>query len=411
MFLDILKQGGDTMIVRTHYLNTLKNYRDVPLVKILAGIRRSGKSTILDMLKDDLIGSGISADHVIYMRYTSEELDDNITDKQMYFEIKDKMTDSRRYYLLLDEVQEVDGWEKAVNSLIEDCNTDIYVTGSNSKLMSGEISTYLTGRYISIPVFTLSFAEYLDFKKESGRTPKELLNEYIRMGGFPIVALGDFDERSSYQIVEGIYNSVITGDITKRHNITNFDIFNRVVKYVVENVGKTFSANAIVKFMKSEGRSLSVESVYNYLEWLEKAFVIYRCQRYDMQGKTVLKTQEKFYLADASLKYCIMGFNPKSVAAMLENIVYFELKRKGYDVYIGKNAAKEIDFIATRRDERIYVQVCRNLPEESDREIANLLEIKDHYPKYVVTLDDLAGGNINGVKIVHLADFLLSEDY
>ena len=411
MFLDILKQGGDTMIVRTHYLNTLKNYRDVPLVKILAGIRRSGKSTILDMLKDDLIGSGISADHVIYMRYTSEELDDNITDKQMYFEIKDKMTDSRRYYLLLDEVQEVDGWEKAVNSLIEDCNTDIYVTGSNSKLMSGEISTYLTGRYISIPVFTLSFAEYLDFKKESGRTPKELLNEYIRMGGFPIVALSDSDERTSYQIVEGIYNSVITGDITKRHNITNFDIFNRVVKYVVENVGKTFSANAIVKFMKSEGRSLSVESVYNYLEWLEKAFVIYRCQRYDMQGKTVLKTQEKFYLADASLKYCIMGFNPKSVAAMLENIVYFELKRKGYDVYIGKNAAKEIDFIATRRDERIYVQVCRNLPEESDREIANLLEIKDHYPKYVVTLDELATGNINGVKIVHLADFLLSEDY
>lgn len=249
------------MIVRTHYLNTLKNYRDVPLVKILAGIRRSGKSTILDMLKDDLIGSGISADHVIYMRYTSEELDDNITDKQMYCEIKDKMTDSQRYYLLLDEVQEVDGWEKAVNSLLEDCNTDIYVTGSNSKLMSGEISTYLTGRYISIPVFTLSFAEYLDFKKESGRTPKELLNEYIRMGGFPIVALGDFDERSSYQIVEGIYNSVITGDITKRHNITNFDMFNRVVKYVVENVGKTFSANAIVKFMKSEGRSLSVESV------------------------------------------------------------------------------------------------------------------------------------------------------
>ena len=308
-------------------------------------------------------------------------------------------------------MQEVDGWEKAVNSLLEDSNTDIYVTGSNSKLMSSEISTYLTGRYISIPVFTLSFAEYMEFKKHDGRTPKELLNEYIRMGGFPIVALGNFDERSSYQIVEGIYNSVITGDITKRHNITNFDLFNRVVKYIVENVGKTFSANAIVKFMKGEGRSLSVEAVYNYLEWLEKAFVIYRCQRYDMQGKTVLKTQEKFYLADASLKYCMMGFNPKSVAAMLENIVYFELRRKGYDVYIGKNATKEIDFVAVRRDERIYVQVCRNLPEESDREVANLLEIKDHYPKYVVTLDELAAGNINGVKIVHLADFLLSKDY
>ena len=406
------------MIVRPYYLNILKTYRDVPLVKILAGIRRCGKSTILDMLKDDLIGSGIQADHVIHLRYTSEELDDSMTAKQMYHDIKEKMTDSERYYLLLDEVQEVDGWEKAVNSLLEDANSlatdydvDLYVTGSNSKLMSSEISTYLTGRYISIPVFTLSFAEYIEFKKESGSTPKELLNEYIRMGGFPIVALGSFDERSSYQIVEGIYNSVITSDITRRHNITNFDLFNRVVKYVVENVGKTFSANAIVKFIKSEGRSLSVEAVYNYLEWLEKAFVIYRCQRYDMQGKTVLKTQEKFYLADASLKYCMMGFNPKSVAAMLENIVYFELRRKGYDVYIGKNATKEIDFVAVRRDERIYVQVCRNLPEESDREVANLLEIKDHYPKYVVTLDELAAGNINGIKIVHLADFLLSKDY
>lgn len=399
------------MIIRTRYLDILKTYRDVPLVKILSGIRRCGKSTILDMLEKDLLESGVSADHIIHLRYTSEELDDSMTAKLMYRDIKEKMTDNNRYYLLLDEVQEVSNWEKAVNSLLEDANTDIYVTGSNSKLMSSEISTYLTGRYISIPVFTLSFAEYIEFKKGKGGTVKELLNEYIRTGGFPIVAIGNFDERSSYQIAEGIYNSVITGDIVRRHHITNFDLFNRVVKYVIENVGKTFSANAIVKFMKSDGRSLSVESVYNYLEWLEKAFVIYRCSRYDMQGKSVLKTQEKFYLADSSLKYCVMGFNPKSVAAMLENIVYFELRRKGYDVYIGKNADKEIDFIAAHRDKRLYVQVCRNLPEESDREIANLLEIKDHYPKYVVTLDELAGGNINGVRIVHLADFLLSEEY
>ncbi len=399
------------MIIRTRYLDILKTYRDVPLVKILSGIRRCGKSTILDMLEKDLLESGVSADHIIHLRYTSEELDDSMTAKLMYRDIKEKMTDNNRYYLLLDEVQEVSNWEKAVNSLLEDANTDIYVTGSNSKLMSSEISTYLTGRYISIPVFTLSFAEYIEFKKGKGGTVKELLNEYIRTGGFPIVAIGNFDERSSYQIAEGIYNSVITGDIARRHRITNFDLFNRVVKYVIENVGKTFSANAIVKFMKSEGRSLSVESVYNYLEWLEKAFVIYRCSRYDMQGKSVLKTQEKFYLADSSLKYCVMGFNPKSVAAMLENIVYFELRRKGYDVYIGKNADKEIDFIAAHRDKRLYVQVCRNLPEESDREIANLLEIKDHYPKYVVTLDELAGGNISGVRIVHLADFLLSEEY
>ena len=399
------------MIVRPYYMQTLRAYRDVPLVKILSGIRRCGKSTILEMLKEDLTRGGVPGDHVISMRYTSELFNSGMTGKEMYNAIRERMTDAGRYYLLLDEVQEVDGWERAVNSLLEDADTDIYVTGSNSKLMAGEISTYLTGRYISIPVYTLYFAEYMDFKKDSGRAPKELLNEYIRMGGFPIVARGSFDESSAYQIVEGIYNSVITSDITRRHNVTNYDLFNRVVKYIVENVGKTFSANAIVKFLKSEGRSLSVEAVYNYLEWLEKSFVIYRCRRYDMQGKSVLKTQEKFYLADTSLKYCILGFNPQSVAAMLKNIVYFELRRKGYQVYIGKNETKEIDFVGVRRDERIYVQVCRNLPEESDREIANLLEIKDHYSKYVVTLDELAQGNIEGVRIMYLADFLLKTEY
>ena len=399
------------MILRPQYMDALKTYRDVPLVKILAGIRRCGKSTILDMLYDDLLKSGIAEDHIIRMRYTSEEFDDGMTDKDMYRDIKEQMKDDGRYYLLLDEVQEVEGWEKAVNSLLENADTDIYVTGSNSKVMSSEISTYLTGRYISIPVYTLSFAEFLDFKKDDDRSQKDLLNEYLRFGGFPIVALNHFDERSAYQIVEGIYNSVVKNDIAKRHNIMNYDLFDRVVRFIVENVGKTFSANAIAKFLKSEGRSLSVETVYNYLDWLEKAFVIYRCQRYDLQGKSVLKTQEKYYLADASLKYCILGFRPQSIAAMLENIVYFELRRRGYEVYIGKNETKEIDFVAVQRDERIYIQVCRTLPEESDREISNLLEIKDNYPKYVVTLDELATGNVNGVRIVHLADFLLSSEY
>ena len=399
------------MINRPDYIAAIEPFIDKPLVKILAGIRRCGKSTIFEMLREELLRRGVGEDQIICKRYTEMDIPENITAKQMYDELTAAMAGKGHCYLLLDEIQEITGWEKAVNSLLERADADIYVTGSNSKLMSSEISTYLTGRYISIPVYTLSFSEYLEFKKSDSRHPKELLNEYLRLGGFPIVALGNFDERSAYQIVEGIYNSVITNDITKRHNITNFDLFNRVVKYIVENVGKTFSANAIAKFLKSEGRSLSVEAVYNYLNWLEKAFVIYRCQRYDLQGKSVLKTQEKFYLADASLKYCIMGFNPKSIAAMLENIVYFELRRRGYEVYIGKNGTKEIDFVAVQRDERIYVQVCRRLPEESDREIANLLEIRDHYPKYVVTLDELASGNVNGVKIIHLADFLLSAEY
>ena len=399
------------MIVRPHYLDELKKYRDVPLVKILAGIRRCGKSTILDMLREDLLANGVRPEQIIERRYTSLDLGDLPAAKDMYQDIKADLNAAGRNYLLLDEVQEIEGWDKAINSLLELGNTDIYVTGSNSKLMSSEISTYLTGRYVTIPVFPLSFEEYLTFKAGSSLSQKELLNEYIRYGGFPIVALGTYDERTAYQIVEGIYHSVISNDIARRHSITNQELFNRVVRFIIENVGKNFSANSIVKFLKSEGRSLTVETIYNYLEWLEKAFVIYRCQRYDLQGKAVLKTQEKFYLADPALKYCMMGFNPKSIASMLENIVYFELRRRGYDVYVGKNETKEIDFVAVRRDERVYVQVCRELPDASDREIVNLLEIKDHYPKYVVTMDELAGGNVEGVRIVHLADFLLSAQY
>ena len=399
------------MIVRPHYLDELKKYRDVPLVKILAGIRRCGKSTILDMLREDLLANGVRPEQIIERRYTSLDLGDLPAAKDMYQDIKADLNAAGRNYLLLDEVQEIEGWEKAINSLLELGNTDIYVTGSNSKLMSSEISTYLTGRYVTIPVFPLSFEEYLTFKAGSSLSQKELLNEYIRYGGFPIVALGTYDERTAYQIVEGIYHSVISNDIARRHSITNQELFNRVVRFIIENVGKNFSANSIVKFLKSEGRSLTVETIYNYLEWLEKAFVIYRCQRYDLQGKAVLKTQEKFYLADPALKYCMMGFNPKSIASMLENIVYFELRRRGYDVYVGKNETKEIDFVAVRRDERVYVQVCRELPDTSNREIGNLLEIKDHYPKYVVTMDELAGGNVEGVRIVHLADFLLSAQY
>ncbi len=397
------------MIPREKYIEVLKTYRNAQLVKILAGIRRAGKSTILQMLKEDLLKDGTDSDHIICMTYTADDFSDGMTERDMYKSIISRITDSERYYLLLDEVQEINGWERAVNSLLENYNTDIYAAGSNSKLMAGEISTYLTGRYISIPVYTLSFEEYLKFRPADGKTKNELLNEYIKTGGFPIVALGNYDLSSSYQIVEGIYHSVISSDIARRHNITNRDLFNRTVRYIVENIGKTFSANSIVKLMKNEGRTLSVESIYNYIDWLERAFVIYRCSRYDMQRKSVLKTKEKFYLADPSLKYSIMGFDTKSIPAMMENIVFLELKRHRYNVYTGKNGKKEIDFAAVRRDEKIYVQVCRGLPEKSDREIANLLEIRDQYPKYIVTMDEPAAGNIDGIKIVHLSDFLLMD--
>ncbi len=398
------------MIIRPNYLERIKPFIDVKLVKILAGIRRCGKSTILEMLKLELLSRGIDENHIITRKYSNEDYDISFNSKKMYEELKSLILDNNKYYFLLDELQEITGWEKVINTLLENYNTDIYVTGSNSRLMSSEISTYLTGRYITIPVYTLSFKEYLTFKNNTNKSNKELLQDYIRYGGFPLVASSNFDEKSTYSIVEDIYNSVVIKDIVNRHSITNIDLFNRVVRFIVENVGKTFSANSIVNFFKSERRTISVESIYNYLEWLEKAFVIYRCKRYDLQGKSILKTQEKFYLADQSIKYALYGFNPTSIASTIENIVFFELKRRGFDVYIGKNADKEIDFVATSRNDKIYIQVCKELPKESDKQIENLMKIKDNYPKLVVTLDDYACGNINGIKIVHLIDFLLNEN-
>lgn len=399
------------MILRPDYIEAVKPFMDAPLVKILTGVRRCGKFTIFEMIRQELLERGIPEDHIIMKKYTEMDIPDTITAKQMYDELVSRVEDDKRYYFLLDEIQEIKGWEKAVNSLLEGMNADIYVTGSNSKLMSSEISTYLTGRYISIPVFTLSFREYLEFKKESTQSYDKLLEEYIKFGGFPIIALGEYEQQSAYQIVDGIYHTVVSRDIVKRHRINKQDLFDRVVKYVIENMGKTFSASSISNFLKSENRKVSIESIYNYLRWLEQAFIIFPCERYDMQGKSVLKTQEKYYLADVSFRYALFGYNRKMLDGVMENIVYLELRRRGYDVYVGKNNTKEIDFIAIHKDEKIYVQVCVQIPENSNREVGNLMEIRDHYPKYVVTLNEMDVGIENGIRIVHLRDFLLAKQW
>ena len=398
------------MILRPDYINAITPFIDAPLVKILAGVRRCGKSTIFDMLVQELEQKNIPSDNIIKRKYTNPDYED-FSAKDMYSDLKNVIKNTGRHYLFLDELQEIKGWEKVVNSLMEDFDVDIYVTGSNSKLMSSEISTYLTGRYVLIPVYTLSFKEYLTFKNKDISSAREVFDEYIQYGGFPIIGISDFDTKSAYQIVEGIYASVITRDVSKRHKIRNKELFDRVVRYIIENVGKTFSASSIVKFLKSENRSLSVETIYNYLKWLSEAFIVYPCKRYDLQGKSVLKTQEKYYLSDISIKYSQMGFDRKMLSAIFENIVFLEMKRRGYDVYIGKNNTKEIDFVGVRRDEKIYIQVCVELPTESTRETDNLMEIKDHYHKYVVCRDTLAIGNDNGIEITHIADFLLKENW
>ena len=403
------------MIDRQLYLDKIMPFVDTPFVKILTGVRRCGKSTILKMIIKKLREEKhVDDEQILSYRFDSMEYED-MTTKELYLELKSKIIQSKKTYLFLDEIQEIEGWEKVVNTLASDFDVDIYITGSNSRMMSSEISTYLTGRYITFHIYTLSFEEYLMFKK-SYTTLKDLKQEfsqYVRLGGFPATHLQDYSQDEVYTIVKDIYNSTIFSDIVRRNQVKKIDQLERVVKYTFNNIGNTFSAKSISNYFKSEQRKIDNETVCSYLEKLQKAYILHKCSRYDLQGKDILKTQEKFYLADVSLRYSVLGYAVDSVAASLENIVYLELKRRGYDVYIGKIKDKEIDFVATKQNEKIYVQVTQEIKSEKTqkREYEQLLEIRDNYPKYVVMADNFAGGNYEGIKTMNIVDFLLSKEY
>ena len=403
------------MIDRPLYLNKIMPYVDTPFVKILTGVRRCGKSTILKMIMKKLKEErNVVDEQILNYRFDSMEYED-MTTKELYLELKSKILQDKKMYLFLDEIQEIEGWEKVVNTLAADFDVDIYITGSNSRMMSSEISTYLTGRYVTFYIYTLSFDEYLTFKKSYSTiyNIKQEFNQYVRLGGFPATHLQEYSQDEVYTIVRDIYNSTIFSDIVRRNQVKKIDQLERVVKYTFNNVGNTFSAKSISNYLKSEQRKIDNETVYSYLEKLQKAYILHRCSRYDLQGKSILKTQEKFYLADISLRYAVLGYTIDSVASSLENIVYLELKRRGYDVCIGKYKDKEIDFVATKQNEKIYVQVTQEIKSEKTqkREYEQLLEIKDNYPKYVVLTDDFAGGNYQGIKTMHITDFLLSKEY
>lgn len=403
------------MINRPLYIDKIMTYVDTPFVKVITGIRRCGKSTILRMIMEKLQKErGIPKDRIVSFRFDSMEYED-MTAMRMFAMIKERISEEGKTYLFLDEVQEIEGWEKVVNSLAADYDVDLYVTGSNSRMMSSEISTYLTGRYISFRIYTLSFEEYLLFKRQYAKV-KDIYTEfadYIRKGGFPAAHLRAYSQEEIYTIVRDIYNSTIFSDIVRRNQIRKIDQLERVVKYTFSNVGNTFSAKSISDYLKSEHRTLDNETVYSYLEKLEKAYLLHRCSRYDLQGKEILKTQEKFYLADTALRYSVLGYNPETVAVSLENVVYLELCRRGYTVNIGKADDGEIDFVAARQGEKLYVQVTQEIkPEKTERrEYDRLLEIRDNYPKYVLRMDEFAGGNYEGIKSMHIADFLLSGEY
>ena len=417
------------MILRPYYVDRIMTHVDKPYVKILSGVRRSGKSTILKMVIEKLRERGVPDECILSYNFDSLQYED-LTAKMVYNEVKERLSEKGKTYLFLDEIQEIDDWEKAVNSFMIDFDVDIYVTGSNSRMLSSEISTYLTGRYIQFCVFPLSFAEYLNFRAsyQNELNDDVLFNvgtkiiqysikgefaRYLRYGGFPAVHLHDYNVDETYTIVRDIYNSTIFTDIVKRSQIRKVDQLERIVKFAFNNVGRTFSAASISKYLKSERRAIDNETVYSYLSKLVDAFILHRCSRYDLQGKEILKTQEKFYVCDPAMKYSVLGYSADSVAAMLENVVYLEFSRRGYDVSIGQLSTGEIDFVAMKQENKLYVQIAERIDSEEtrNREYSRLLAIRDNYPKYVLRTDDFAGGNHEGIITMHIADFLLSDKY
>lgn len=405
------------MINRELYLHRIIPLIDKPFIKVITGIRRCGKSVILKQLIELFHESGIKDEKIIYYNFESLVHVDIDGYLKLYNEIKSKIVDNEKYYILLDEIQEVPEWEKAINSLLSDSNVDLYITGSNSKLLSSELSTYIAGRYVEFQISTLSFEEYLLFKET--RTGKKIENIYaefelyLRLGGFPSIHLAEYDTDTIYKIVNDIYSSVILRDTIQRYNIRNIELLDRVVKFVFENIGNRFSAKNVADYFKSQHRKIDLNTIYNYLNALEGAFIVQRVPRYDIKGKEVLQTNEKYFVSDISLIYSILGYRDRFISGILENIVLLELKRRGYTVYVGKNDEKEVDFIAERKGTKIYIQVTYKMvePQTIEREFGVFKSINDNYPKYIVSMDEFWNDNIEGINHIHIADFLLLKDY
>lgn len=397
-------------------MKVLRAYRNKPVVKVLTGLRRAGKSSLLVLLQDELLASGISPDRIIKINYDNMDFFDLRDARSLHHYLREKIVADDRYYILIDEIQECDGWEQVVNSLLSAGKHDIYITGSNSHLLSSDLATYIAGRYVEIPVSTLSFAEVLEFRKAHSQghvgNMTEEINQYIRTGGFPLVHLspGSFDE--IYHLVKDIYSSAVLRDVVQRFNIRNVDLLERVIHFVFDNIGNIISARNIADYFKSQHRKVDQSTIYHYLNALSDAFIINRIRRYDIQGKEILQTNEKYYLGDVSLAYAAFGYKDRMISGILENIVLLELQRRGYSVYVGKLGDKEIDFVAEKQNEKLYVQVAFKITDAEstiNREFAPLLTIKDQYPKYVVTMDNFWQDNVEGVRHLYLPDFLLGE--
>lgn len=399
------------MILREKYMSKIRPFINQPIIKVLTGIRRSGKSVMLELIQNELIKQGMDKKYFMSINLESKKNQFENTVDGIYAHVKRFVEKSnQKVYLFFDEIQEIEEWETLINAVMIDFDTDIYITGSNAKLLSGELATYLAGRYIEIKIYPFSYIEILDLFPTKNK--QEIFQIYLVRGGMPFLYQFPIDDRSAMQYLNDIYDSIILKDIATRNKVRDIELLKRMIQFFIANIGNTFSASNISKYLKSELRSVSTETIYNYIEYCKTACFLHLVQREDLLGKKILQFQEKIYIADHGIREAVYGNNMRDINQTLENIVYMELLSRGYDVRIGKNLNNEVDFVAEEGNSRIYVQVSYLLAsdETMEREFSVLESIPDNYPKYVVTMDEIDRGR-NGIKHMNIRDFLLMEQF
>lgn len=401
------------MIQRELYMKKVRPFIDKDIIKVMTGIRRCGKSVMLKLIQQELLSMGRKKEQIFSLNFESQLLpfSRDIGSASMYLQNL-LQNASSKMYLFFDEVQELPGWEKLINSLMIDFDVDIYITGSNAYLLSSELATYLSGRYTEIRMYPFSFSEVLEIEAGTQQSEAELFIKYITYGGMPFLYQYQLQGQEALQYLGDIFDSIILKDVTQRNQIRDVGMFKKVLLYFISGIGQTYSASGIQKFLKSEQRRISLETLYNYIEYCKEACILHLVSREDLIGKRLLQFQEKIYLTDHGLREAVYGNNQRDIGQILENIVYMELLRKGYTVTIGKTGELEVDFVAHRSSEKFYVQVAYLLLDEStvEREFRALENIPDNYPKYVVTMDEINRSR-NGIKHVNIRKFLLMEKY
>lgn len=400
------------MIIRESYLKKIDPFINKPIIKVLTGLRRSGKSVLLEQIQNRLIAQGVEPSQIFTLNFESAKAIHIRNGQDLINEIQKQAFDSgKKVYIFLDEIQEVQNWEQAVNSLRVDFDSDIYITGSNSSLLSGELATYLAGRYVAFQIFPFSFLEFTQLLEETSLKLDKTaaLNLYINLGGMPFLHHLNFDVEPSKQYLRDLYASVVVKDIVSRHNIRDVDLLQRVILFLMANIGNPFSARSISAYLKNEYRVVAPETIINYIKATLDACLFYPAKRQDLRGKRILQIDEKYYLADHGIRQAVYGENFRDVHLILENIVFMELLRRGFDVTVGRIGEMEIDFVAEKAEQKLYVQVSYIMNDDAtfDREISPLLDIKDNYPKYIISMDPV-NRSTQGIHHLHIIDFLLT---